>query len=277
MTVEDLVAAPNAEAPAAMPQDDKPVPAENQEQAPAEGAKPDAAKDPAKEDAEASEAARKLNERKQQKADRYRAMERRLHEAERRAQSAEERIKFYQSGERPDPAKFNDVTAFDAANAEYAAKQLRKNEVELEAKEARSEIVRARHEAYSEALDAFQAENPDFTPAAFINAANGGAYAQELADAIMDDPEMGLQVMAALSKSPGEIRRIANLPPRQQLRELARIEANISQPAVKKVTQAPAPVTPTLGKSRAQISPEDLSIEEWMKMENERVRKARGR
>lgn len=278
MTTEDQVTTTIVEAPAAMPQNETPVPAENQEQAPAEGEKPDAAKDTAKEDADASEAARKLNERKQQKAERYRDMDRRMHEAERRATAAEARVKVLEAAQKPDPAKFTDPAEYDMAQATFAAQQLRKADLEIEAKEAQSESIRVRQEAYSEALDAYRAENPDFDPTAFIEAARVGRHAEDLAAAIMEDPDTGLQIMAALSKSPGEVRRIANLPPRQQLRELTRIEVNLSQPVVQKVTQAPAPVTAVSGKSaKPTVRPEDMSIDDWMRMENERVRKLRGR
>jgi hypothetical protein len=249
------------------------APAENVQDAVAvetpEQAKPEAetpATDTAKEDAEASEAAKKLNERKAAKAERYRENERKMHDAVRRAENAERRVADLEKVQRPDAAKFDNLADYDVENAKYAATQIRKQEVALDVSEAKQEAQQFRQATYTEALDAYTAEKPDFDPGAFIAAAQRGQNAEVLAEAIMDDPEIGLRIMDVLSSRPAEIARIANLPQRQMLRELTRIENNLAQPVVKKITQAPAPVTAVAGSNSAapRMDPAKMSSDQYL-------------
>lgn len=256
MTDENVVSAPVADNPAAQPpetvQDD--VKVVTPEQKPDEAqAKPD----PAKEDIEASEAAKKLNERKQQKAERYQNMERRMHDAERKSEQLQARIAEYEKIQKPDPSKFSDISDYDAENAKFAAAQLRKSEASFEVNDIQQETARLKQEAYTQTVNEFRQENPDFDPTVFIRAAQGAPFAEQLAEAIIDEPDTGVQIMAALSKTPGEISRIASLPPRAQARELARIEVNLSRPAPVRVTQAPQPVKAVSG-SRSNASTPDF-------------------
>lgn len=260
---DETISAPVAETPAAQPpvtvQDD--VKVETPEQKP-EGAQ--ATPDTAKEDVEASEAAKKLNERKQQKASRYRDMERQMHDAVRKTQQLEARIAEYEKIAKPDPAKFSDISDYDAENAKFAAAQLRKSEASFEVNDLKQEAERVKQSAYTEAVTEFRHDNPDFDPGVFIRAAQGAPYAEQLAEAIIDEPDTGVQIMAALSKTPGEIARIAALPPRAQLRELARIEANLTRSTPVRVTQAPEPVKAVSGNSStSSLDPSKMNEDQY--------------
>lgn len=273
MTVENVVADVAANPAAPLPVEAQTPEADKAAPAPAEAENADAA-DLAKEDAEASEAGKKLSERKQKNADRYRAMERAMHDATRRADALERRLAELEKVERPDPSKFTDVTEYDSANLRYQAAQLRKQDLAIERQDVEAQATAERQALYNETVAEFQRENPAFNPNAFIAAVQGSRFANDLADAIMDDPDSGVRVMDALAKNPAEARRIANLPPRLQLREIARMEVNLSQPAPKKITQAPEPIKPVTGSGTAKgKSLSDMSIAEYAAY----VRKETGR
>jgi len=71
-----------------------------------------------------------------------------------------------------------------------------------------------------------------------------------------------------------EATRIFSLPPTKQARELFKLEQELSKPAAKPVSKAPAPIKPigTGGTSEGGIS-DDLPIDEWMRRYHEGRRK----
>ena len=97
--------------------------------------------------------------------------------------------------------------------------------------------------------------------------------------------DQSAEIMYYLAKNPGEAERLNALPANQQIREIGRLEERLTRketttPAIepKRVSQAPAPVTP-VGTSReaAAKSPDDMSMEEWAKYEQARVQKRQHR
>ena len=88
----------------------------------------------------------------------------------------------------------------------------------------------------------------------------------------ISESEHGPAVAYHLGKNPDLSRRWASLDPVSLFKELGRLEATLSAPAVvpqpKPVTQAPAPITPVQQAATAPINKElsDItSVAEWRK------------
>ncbi|PZX29466.1 hypothetical protein C7416_104471 [Cupriavidus phytorum] len=83
--------------------------------------------------------------------------------------------------------------------------------------------------------------------------------------------DAGHKLLHHLGTDLDEAARIMVLPPIQMARELTRLEFKLSQPAVKPVSKAPAPIKPvgTGGATSTGLS-DDLPIDEWMRRHNQR-------
>lgn len=97
------------------------------------------------------------------------------------------------------------------------------------------------------------------------------------------DSDNGPLLMKYMADNPDDIERIARLSPARQAAELGKIEAKLAE-APRKQTSAPDPITPvrkpnarnpTLDTTDPRAAKE-LSTEEWMRRENERMRKRLG-
>lgn len=146
--------------------------------------------------------------------------------------------------ERPDPNKYDDPDEYSSDLAAYKLRKSQADDLQESAKAAQQSAQQALHAAYQERVMDFAAETPDFQAVA----ANPALPITEvMAEQIMDS-DVGPQVQYFLGKNPREAARIAALSPAQQIREIGRIEAKVSMPAPKRVTQAPEPIKPVAGK-----------------------------
>lgn len=99
-----------------------------------------------------------------------------------------------------------------------------------------------------------------------------------MADAIRSS-DVGPDIAYHLGMTPSEAKRIAQLPPIQQAREIGKIEAKLAAaPVVKKSTSAPAPITPVNASTKGSPSYDttdprsvkSMSTSEWIEAERKR-------
>lgn len=79
------------------------------------------------------------------------------------------------------------------------------------------------------------------------------------------DCDNAADVAYYLGQNPDMARRISAMQPLEMARELGRIEARLSAPQPKRVSDAPAPISPVKAKGAARRSPDSMSYEEFCK------------
>jgi hypothetical protein len=168
--------------------------------------------------------------------------------------------------ERPDPNKYDDPDEYSSDLAAYKVRKAEADDLQESAKDAETRASQALAEAYNERVMDFAAETPDFYTVAQNPAL---PISPVMAQEIMDS-DVGPQVQYYLGKNPREAAQIAALPPGQQIRAIGRLEARVSAPAPKRVTQAPAPIKPVAGnRTPASFDPNKASVEDYIKKRNE--------
>lgn len=91
--------------------------------------------------------------------------------------------------------------------------------------------------------------------------------------------EKSAEIMYYLATNPEAAARLNSLPVNQQLREIGRIEERLTPkeaptpPPVKRVSQAPAPVSPVGSRETVAKNPDDMPMDEWVAYERERMKK----
>jgi hypothetical protein len=242
--------------------------AENAEQ----GDNPGDEADKANAEAEESEQAEKSNEDDKPKRNKTTARERisqltqQKRDAEREAARWKEQFERATKAERPDPNKYDDPDEYQSDLAAYKVEQRQAAGLDESAKYAETRAKEAVAQAYQERILDFAAETPDFHAVA-----NNPSLpiTPVMAEEIMDS-DYGPQVQYHLGKNPREAAQIAALSPREQIRAIGRIEARVSTPVTKRVTQAPAPIKPVAGnRTPASFDPNKASVEDYIKKRNE--------
>ena len=189
-------------------------------------------------------------------AERIKELVRERNDAEIRAYAAEAKLR---SLKRPIPVKDN------MTETERAVREVREAEraEELEATSATAE--EAKQEARLARLNLFTEKVGD---QAIVDAfCKLPRVSAELADLVAES-DHAKALAIRLNANPSEARRLSSLPPHRLGAELARMEASLaSQPAVRRVSQAPEPST-TLkgGSSPAAFDPHKASAEDMAKV-----------
>lgn len=153
--------------------------------------------------------------------------------------------------------------------------KLTRKDVEAAQRQAaeRSQTVASQHTARVETAKATYA---DYSEA--IDNLSGIMMPQPVIDSIIES-DLSADIAYYLGKHTAEAKRIQGLPVTAQLREIGKIEARLEKkpaepaPPVKRVTQAPEPIKPVGGKEKATVSPDDMSDDEWLKHEQQRLAK----
>jgi hypothetical protein len=127
---------------------------------------------------------------------------------------------------------------------------------------------------------AFDAKSSDFaeTKDDFYDVAyrNDLSVTDSMAEALMA-VEKGPEVLYHLGQNPGEADRISRLPPQMQALEIGRLEAKVSLPKAKTVSQAPPPIEPINGGGEPPAaSPDKMTPEQWREMRNKQLLDKRG-
>jgi hypothetical protein len=189
----------------------------------------------------------------------------------------------------PDPEAFEDPKAYNKALAAWSRKE---NERLVKQAEERAEAraKAAAEKAFTEqqqkqrakALDdQFAVRHQDFaqkTPDYLVTISNPALTFMhgEFLEAIKDS-EKGPEIAYHIAKNPQLVARLAAKDVPQRLRELGRIEAELSRPAPPpKVTTAPPPPAPIGGGSAGgDIDPSKMTVTDWMAWRSKQLREKR--
>lgn len=176
------------------------------------------------------------------------------------------------ASDEPDPDDFETHAAYVKALASHTYKQEQKA---AQAEEQKSKLMaeqQTKLQTYAERAKAFAEQNAEFaeTLEAVDDVVVSGVV-QELIVSSENGPELAFE----LAKNRQEFERINALGPIAAAREIGRLEARIAKasasseetkPEPKKLTKAPAPITPVGskgGKSEKSLSDPDLSQREY--------------
>lgn len=229
--------------------------------------------DPDEDAAKASEAGKELARRKHRTGEYIERLKSEKAALLQRAKSAEERLAKIEKAQRPDPAKFTDPDEYETERTKFAVNSARKSELQDEAEEATRLAAETRSREWQARVDAFNEDHVKSDPSAkpfneedLASIIRPYPGAPTLAAMIMDS-DLGVEVAQALTASPREAARLAQLSPIEQAREIGRIEARVSQPIVRKITAAPEPVK-TVGAKTSGNRPDysRMSNEEYAKV-----------
>jgi hypothetical protein len=166
-------------------------------------------------------------------------------------------------------------TEYIEALAEWRADQ--RFEQKLKAREQETQTQRQQREAAEQAhavkerLSEGADEFPDFEEVAL---ADHVPISQAMAAAIAES-DFPAKVAYYLGSHLEEAKRIYSLPPTKQIREIAKIEATLSEPAP--TTKAPPPIKPASGKASAEKDPDKMTTEEWKEWREADLRSKRRR
>lgn len=141
----------------------------------------------------------------------------------------------------PDPAEFTYGETDPGYIKALGAHAARQEHARLRAEDSRHATVERVEQSWEQRQAAFAKDKPDFFQA---TTAKDLPITPVMANAIKTS-EDGPAVAYHLAQNPDEARRIANLPPLAQVRELGKLEGKLAPPAsaptVKSVSDAPPP------------------------------------
>lgn len=213
--------------------------------------------------------------------------ERRLDKAYRERAQAEARAAFYEKQLSTLQPKAPDTTAPTLEQFNYDpeayAEAKAKHAADMAVKQYEARIVQQRHEmsmkqlteTWSQKVDKAERKYDDFDEVV------GELVPNSVFTTAIMQAENGPDIAYYLTKNEKEARRIVQLDPVSQVREIGRLEARLLAEPVKPKTpsKAPAPITPLGGKSGAvNDMPQDSDdVNTWMKKENARMQKMAGR
>jgi hypothetical protein len=186
----------------------------------------------------------------------------------------------------PNEAAFEDPAAYHRAYVDYAERRAewkaeRKAEEKITAFRKETEAANAKREAerLEAEMNAFiergRAKYDDFAEKCEGDDLPITPFMYEAAK----DADNGEDVIYYLGDNPKEARRIAALKPVRQIREIAKIEAQIAAaakadekpkaeapkaPTPKETSRAPAPITPVGGSNVVEKTPEQMSTMEYI-------------
>lgn len=205
-------------------------------------------------DPKVSEAAKTLadakNKKREQSRERWNARERALADAERKYTAAMARIAELEAKQAPDPSKYDDVTKLTADQLEHSLNRRDAERLRDEAKASENQVASEVAALWTERMEAFRADVPDFEKVAY------SAPINEAASALIARMEEGPALAYHLGNNPSEARRISALPNREMAIELGRLAGRLSQAPPRKITTAPTPVSAISGKGSAASAPD---------------------
>jgi hypothetical protein len=256
----------------AEPADNTAAQAEDKAKEAEQGANPGDEADKAKAEAEDGDTADDPDDEGKPKRNRKTASERikQLTQIRRDLERENERLKAQAERssklERPDPNKYDDPDEYQSDLAAYKVRRSSVDDLNASAQDAEARAKEMAARAYQERVMDFAAETPDFQSVAGNPAL---PITPVMAEEIVDS-DYGPQVQYYLGKNPRMAAQIAALSPREQIRAIGRLEARVSSPATKRVTQAPQPIKPVAGtRTSAAFDPEKATVEEYIRKRNE--------
>lgn len=228
--------------------------------------------------AEGSEPEDKTDEKSesQKRRERRKAYEQRLlkeaDEARREAEETRKRLgrikSAYEGDAAPRESDFSDVIEYAAASALFKQRQAdaRREEsaIEDKAKEYDQRAEQLKQERVRELVEALEDQKAEARTkyADFDKVFNSAFIPQHVADVVLES-DVSADIAYFLGQRPALAREISQMPPLAMARQIGRIEASLSAPKPKTVTDAPAPINPVRGQSSATRDPEKMSYEEY--------------
>ena len=184
---------------------------------------------------------------------------------EREIASLRAKLERTQKLERPDPSKYEDSDEYSSDLAAFKIRSSEAGDIEASVKDVEQRSAQVAVEAFEERLSDFRPDAPDFDAVA-----NNPLLLSKLTPTMakeMLDSDYGPQVQYYLGKNPREAASIASMSPSQQIRAIGRLEAEVSRPVQKRVTQAPAPIKPVSGTGKAGLSyTADIPMEDYARL-----------
>jgi len=206
-------------------------------------------------------------------------------EAERRAEALERELAQYrqqpaqyqpQSNDKP-PAlgDYNyDQDAWAQAMTQYAITQAESRVEQRFQQQSQRQYQQTVEQQFEERSQKYAAEHPDFENAV-ADLGRNVQFHPAIVEAI-GTSEHGPALVHYLAQHLDEADRISRLPPHIGAVQLGRLEAQVSTPKSKPVTNAPNP-PPTLGGGKAVIRKDlndpEMSQAEWLAMRNSQLKK----
>lgn len=179
----------------------------------------------------------------------------------------------------PKREDFQDYESYLRAVTRYDAKQEAAAVARAEREANRGQQQQGRAEAAQREIEqdwtkretAFKASTPDYEEAVtdYVDATVGHALRRLSDEARRAIVDLGPQLLHHLATKPEEHERISGLSPMRQVAELGKIEATLTAPKPRKVSEAPAPIKPVgQGRSTSAGYSENMSsaeFKEWAK------------
>ena len=158
---------------------------------------------------------------------------------------------------KPDEAQFDTYDAFLNAKVDWAIAQRERQAIQ----EAANAKAKELHDYQQARIASFHQAHPDLKDLLNDLDHQGVPFTRQMRT-IVDDSDVGGEILHYLAKNPDEIRRIASLPVGKQMKELGQLEDRFEQPAKPaKTTHAPRPVSPVMGGSAiSRVKDGDLEL-----------------
>lgn len=192
-----------------------------------------------------------------------------------RSQMLQERLERLEAQARPQQQKdagaprleqFDDFESYMQARDDYVAAMAEKRFEARVTKAQQEESEKKAKEAQSRVLSSWQdkqaAAEEKYADFEEVVGESKAPVTPPMWNAMMES-DVGPDISYYLAKHPDEASRIAQLSPIRQIAEIVKLEAKVSEPPVKKVTEAPAPITPTGSKAKADKDPAQMTDAEF--------------
>ena len=191
--------------------------------------------------------------------------------AERERDALAARVQQYEQSQRQAPVStekppsfenYADLNEWAVAVADHAAKQA---EVRAETKFAERQQQTQQEQVFGsfEAKEkAYAASNPEYVEA-YSSLQSNVRFSQPVLEVIATS-DRGPEIVHHLGTHLDVADRVARMPPHMAAAEIARIEARLSAPKTKPVSNAPPPAPVLGGGGAIQKDPERMSTDEWL-------------
>lgn len=159
--------------------------------------------------------------------------------------------------------KFDSFEDYMAARVAYEAEKIvdgrlskvQQMEMQRRAMEAQQSVMTSWQDKQHAAVDKY----PDFEE---VVGESEAPISREMGQAIVES-DHGADIAYYLAQHPDEAKAIAQLSPIRQIAAIGRLEAKVTQPAARKTTEAPAPITPAGSKAKAEKDPAQMTDAEF--------------
>lgn len=169
----------------------------------------------------------------------------------------------------PSPENFDSYDEYVAAQASFAAaKALEAQQAKLQQQQEnqrRAEAQRAREARFMEQASGARSKYQDYDEVV----QNPSLPITRVMAQVIQESDAGAELAYFLGKNPQVADNISRLNPVQVVRELARIEFNLSKdPEPQKPAKPVTPVTTVGGKETTKADPEKMTVEQWLEWRN---------